>query len=261
MLVKEVSALNKNLKEGVRAPKGEVDLVTGPEVSGIIAHESCGHPFEADRILGREAAQAGESFVNPNYIGKKYGVDVVTLVDDPTIENSYGFYLYDDEGVQARRKFLVEKGIVKEFLHNRETAKSFGIKSNASARASEYDKEAIVRMSNTFFQPGDYSEEELIEGCKKGIFMKNFMEWNIDDKRFNNRYVGAEAYLIENGKLTKPVSNPVLEITTPAIDNSIDACAKNLELHAATCGKGEPQQGIPVTTGGPSLRLRKIRFS
>jgi TldD protein len=259
-ILNEVKALKNNLKKGVKPPKGVLDVITAPEVTGIIAHESGGHPYEADRIFGREAAQAGESFITPDLLNTKIGSDEVSVVDDPTIENSYGFYLYDDEGVKARRKFLMKNGHINGFLHNRSTAFKMNMKSNGSARACIYNVEPIIRMSNTFILPGNYSEEELIEDIKLGVYIKNFTEWNIDDKRISQKYVGAEAYLIKNGKLSIPVTNPVIELTTKALYSSIDAVGKNLGFVSATCGKGEPMQGIPVFTGGPSIRLRKIRI-
>lgn len=255
----EIAMTHKNMKEGVKAPSGKIDMVLGPEVVGIAAHESCGHPYEADRISGREAAQAGESFVKANMMGTRIGSDVATVVDDPTLENSYGFYLYDDEGVKARPKILIKNGMINEFLHNRETAASMDMgRSNGGARANNYDREAIVRMSNTFVQAGDHGDEELFEGIQRGVYMKSFMEWNIDDKRYNQRYIGREAYMIENGKVTVPVKAPILELTTPAFWSAIDAVGKKLEFAAATCGKGEPSQGVPVYTGGPHIRLRDI---
>jgi TldD protein len=261
VLLEEVNATKQNLTKGIKPPSGKIDVVVAPQVTGIIVHESTGHPYEADRILGREAAQAGESFITPEMLGKSIGSDVVNVVDDPTLSNSYGFYLYDDEGVKARRKHLIKDGVITEFLHNRETAKQFNLKSNAGARANAYNREAIVRMSNTFMLPGSFTEEELIEGVKKGVYIKNFMEWNIDDKRFNQKYIGAESYLIKNGKLGEPVTNPTLEITTPKLYSSIDGVAKNIEHHAGNCGKGEPMQGIPVWFGGPSFRMRGLELS
>ncbi|MBA3064122.1 TldD/PmbA family protein, partial [Candidatus Woesearchaeota archaeon] len=222
--------------------------------------ESGSHPYKADRIIGREWAQAGESFITKEMLGTRIGNEVVNVVDDPTIENSYGFYKYDNEGVKARRKYLINKGLINEFLHNRETAYYMGIKSNGSSRSVNYDRESIVRMSNTFMLPGKYSEEELIEDIKLGIYMKNFMEWNIDDKRINQKYVGAESYLIKNGEIKEPVIRPVIEITTPQLYSAVDAVANNTEYHAGNCGKGEPMQPIPVWFGGPSIRLRKIRL-
>lgn len=261
LLKNEVKAMSINLKYGIKPPKGAVDVVCAPQVVGIMVHESCGHPCEADRILGREAAQAGESFITTDMVGKRIGSEVVNIADDPTIKGSYGYFLYDDEGVRAKSKLLFKNGLINEFLHNRETSAALNLKSNGSARAAGYNKEAIVRMSNTFFIPGDYSEEELIEGVKWGIYIKNYMEWNIDDKRINQKYVGAESYLIKNGKLGNPIKHPTIEISTPALYSSVDAVAKNIEFHAGSCGKAEPMQAIPVWFGGPSIRLRKIRLS
>jgi len=252
----DVLALKKNLK-GIKI-EGKMDAVCAPRLTGIFVHESVGHPTEADRILSREAAQAGESFITKKMLGKNYGSAIVNVVDDPTIENSFGFFLYDDEGVKARRKYLIKNGKLNEFLHNRETAFNFGIKSNASSRSSEYDKEPITRMSNTFLLPSNHTEKELIESTKHGVYIVNFEEWNIDDKRWQQKYVGNEAYLIKNGRLDLPVKRPVIEITTPALWSSVDAVANNLQYDAETCGKGEPMQGIPVTCGGPTIRLKNI---
>ena len=257
---KEATMLGRLLREGVRPPQDEVDVVLGPEVTGIVCHESCGHPQEADRILGREAAQAGESYVKPNMLGYRIGSEHVTIIDDPTLQNSYGFYLYDDEGVKARPRTLIENGVIADFLENRETAAELGRDSNGSSRSSSYDREPIIRMGNTYMKPEDHTLDELIEGVKHGIFMKNFMEWNIDDRRYNQRYVGLEAYLIENGEVTVPIRNPILEVTTPGLYGSVDAVGKELEFSGATCGKGDPMQGSPVWTGGPAIRLRKIRL-
>jgi len=251
-------ALKTNLNKGRKIKRGIMDVVVAPQVTGIIVHESCGHPYEADRILGREAAQAGESFVKKDMLGKRIGSVAVNIADDPTIKNSFGFFLYDDEGVKARKKILMKNGLINEFLHNKESASILNTRSNGSARSKTFEYEPIVRMSNTFMIPGDYKEEELIEGVKKGVYIKNFMEWNIDDQRLNQKYVGAEAYLIENGKITTPVINPILETTTPELYSKVDAVADNLEFHAGSCGKGEPMQAIPVWFGGPSFRIKSI---
>ncbi len=256
----EYKSIEKNLKYAKKPPKENIDVVVGPEVTGIMVHESVGHPFEADRIFGREAAQAGESFINKEMIGNAIGNGIVNVVDDPTLENSAGYYLYDDEGVKARRRFLIKDGKINEFLHNRETAVEMNIKSNGAARAEDYDKEAIVRMANTFLLPGDYSEEELIEDIKLGVYIRDFTEWNIDDKRFQQKYVGSESYLIKNGKIRYPVLRPVLELTTPVLWSSIDAIGKNIEYHTGTCGKGEPMQGVPAFLGGPSIRIKNVKL-
>ena len=256
----EIGILKNNLINGVKPPQEKLDLVIGTEVTGIAVHESVGHPFEADRILGREAAQAGESFVNVDMMNTQIGSKIVNVVEDPTIENSFGFYLYDDEGVKARKKYLIRKGMINEFLHDRQTAFELKTKSNGCSRASNYDVEPMLRMSNTYVESGDSSEEEIIKETKKGIYMKSYMQWNIDDKRFHQRYTGSEAYLIEKGELTKPVFAPVMEITTPTLWSSIDMIGKKVEMYAGSCGKGEPMQGIPVYFGGPVMRLKNIKI-
>lgn len=158
---------------GRKPPEGRVDLVISPEVAGIAVHESVGHPpYESDRIFGREAAQAGESFVKPDMLGERIGSEAVTVIEDPTIPNSWGgFYLYDDEGVKARPRYLIRNGIINEFLMNREYAAKLGQRSNAAARAINYNREPIVRMANTYLAPGDHSFEELIEDVKLGVYM------------------------------------------------------------------------------------------
>ena len=260
-MLSEAKMLRRLIQEGKPLTPGEMDLVCGPNVVGIAAHESCGHPMEADRILGREMSQAGRSFIYPRgpyWIGTRIGSPAVTVVDDPTVPNSYGYYEYDDEGVKARPRYLYKEGIINEFLHNRESAAKLGVRSNGASRSLSYNVESIVRMANTFVLPGDLGEDEILEDVKHGVYMKSFTEWNIDDKRFNQRYVGREAYAIENGELKNPLSRPIIETTTPKFWTAVDAVSKKLVFEAATCGKGDPSQGMPVYGGGPLIRLRGV---
>jgi TldD protein len=260
-MTKEAKVLQGVIREAKTVKPGKMDLVCGPEVTGIAAHESCGHPMEADRILGREMSQAGMSFIYPNgpfWLGTKIGSPAVTIIDDPTVKTSYGYYEYDDEGIKAKPRYLYKKGKINEFLQNRESAAKLNTRSNGSSRSTSYDREAIVRMANTYVEPGDYDENEILKDVKQGIYMKSFTEWNIDDKRFNQRYVGREAYWIENGEIKHRVARPVIETTTQIFWSAVDAVSKKVEYEAATCGKGDPQQGIPVYTGGPIIRLREV---
>lgn len=256
----EAGIVSRMVEDAKKPPTGKLDLIVGPEVVGIMAHESVGHPQEADRIVGREAAQAGESYLSLKDLGMRIGSEEAYVSDDPTIPHSLGFYLYDEEGVRARKRRLLYEGKLNEFLHNRHTADLLGLSSNAAARASRFDREPIIRMANTYVEPGDYEVEELFKDVKKGIYLKSFMEWNIDDKRLNQRYVGHEAYMIENGEISGMVRNPVIEITTPKLWSSLDARADDLQFFAATCGKGDPVQGVPVWSGGPHIRFREVRI-
>jgi len=254
----EVTMLQTLMKEGKKSPRGTMDLLVGSDMVGIVCHESCGHPSEADRILGREASQAGVSFMNEELLGTRVGSEEVTVAEDPTLEHSFGYYAYDDEGVKARRRLLFKDGLINEFLHNRETAARMGENSNAAARSASYDREAIVRMANTFLLPGDCSTEELVEDIKRGVYMKSYTEWNIDDKRYNQKYIGRESYLIEHGEIKHMVKRPVLEVTTPAFWKAVDARGKEVDFRAGNCGKGDPIQEMEVLYGGPTVRLRAI---
>lgn len=261
-LVHEAKNLTNVLNKGVSAPKGVMDFVVGHEVTGIMVHESVGHPYEADRIMGRESAQAGESFVKMDMVGRRVGSDYVNIIDTPLMDNSAAYYLYDEEGVKSRDKLLMKKGLINEFMHDRSSSAKMGLTSNASSRISDNSKEPLIRMSNTYVVPGKATEASLIKDVKKGIYMKNFMEWNIDDTRYNFKAKGNEAYLIENGELTKPVLFPNLEIDTYKMWSSVDGVGNKASfgMVGGPCGKGEPMQGVPTSMGGPSLLLRGINL-
>lgn len=242
---------------------GPIDMVVGPEVSGIIAHENVGHPSEGDRIMGREGAQAGESFWRDLKLGEsRVGSEAVNVSEDPTIDNTGGFYIYDDEGVKARKRVLIKEGVIHEPLLNREFGVKFGMGSNGAARSIAYNREPIIRMANTFFEPGDHSFDELIEDIKLGVYMRSFMEWNIDATRYQSKYSGAESYLIKDGEVTDiMVKRPVLETTSVGLLSAVDAVSKDLRFDfPGTCGKSDPMQGVPVYAGGGEIRFRSIRL-
>ncbi len=253
-----LTALDRAIREGVQGPAGKTAVLCGPQVSGIASHESCGHPIEADRILGREAAQAGKSFMTPDSLGKVVGSEAVNIVDDPTLEGAFGHYRYDDEGVRARKRYLYKAGRIDEFLHNRESAARMGTTSNAAGRRNRFDREAIPRMANTYVEPGEWTRDELIADTKRGILMETFSEWNIDDQRKNQKYVGQEAYLIEDGEIGPPIRKPVLELSTVGFWSAVDAVANDMDYEAGLCGKGDPMQGLDVYFGGPSIRLQGV---
>lgn len=241
-----------------RINPGKFDVIVGPEISGIVAHESCGHPTEYDRIIGREGAQAGESFLTGKTFPFKIGADIVNVIDDPSMLGSFGYYRYDDEGVPSRKRYLYKDGMTNEFILNRESAGILGLDSNAGGRSASWDLEPLARMSTTYIEPGDYKFDELFEGINKGVYIRSFTEWNIDDIRFNEKYVGKEAYMITNGDISGRVRRPIIETNTIKFYSSIDAIANDIEFNAGTCGKGDPEQGVDVWMGGPHMRLRDV---
>lgn len=251
----------QDLHQSVSAPRvnpGRFDIIVGPEISGIVAHESCGHPTEYDRIIGREGAQAGESFLTGKEFPYRIGSSIVNVVDDPSMERSFGFYRYDDEGIRSRKRYLYKNGMTNEFILNRESAGILGIESNAGGRSASWDLEPLARMSTTYIEEGDYKFDELFEGIRRGVYIKSFTEWNIDDIRFNEKYVGKEAYLITNGDISGRIRRPTIETNTVKFYTSIDAIGKDVEFNAGICGKGDPEQGVDVWMGGPHLRLRDV---
>jgi len=262
LVEEQAQTLTEVLDRAEKAPTGIMDVVLSPELSGIAAHESVGHPQEADRILGREGAQAGESYLSRDSLGMKVGSEEAYVSDDPTIEHSNGYSPVDDEGVESSKRRLIVGGRITEFLQNRSTSSLLGVKNNGCSRSAGFDREPIIRISNTFVEPGDYATtEELLKEVRDGIYLKSFTEWNIDDKRLNQRYTGLEAYRIRNGEATALVKAPVLEITTPALWGSVKGRSRRLEFEAANCGKGDPMQGIPVWTGGPDTLLAGVRIA
>ncbi len=273
-VIRESEKLVETVKKAENVGFNEpVDVIVGPEVSGIMAHENVGHPSEGDRIMGREMAQAGGSFYR-ELLGLDKGASVkesvkeqdveigsecVSVIDDPTIEGSPGFYIYDDEAVEARSRYLIKNGQLNELLLNREFAAEFDTRSNGASRSAGYSREPIPRMSNTFFEPGEYSKEELVEDVDEGVLIESFTEWNIDDRRYHSKYVGLEAYLIKQGEVTeKMVRRPSLEMTTPSLLQSIDGVSDNYDYRMNFCGKSDPMQPISVSTGGPYLRIRDV---
>lgn len=265
-LANEVTRLKKSAAEAKKVTElmsQPIDMVVGQEVAGIIAHENVGHPSEGDRIMGREGAQAGESFWRDLKLGEsRVGSDVVNVSEDPTIPKTSGFYEYDDEGVKSRKRELMKNGIINEPLLNREFGKRFGLESNAAARSVGFDREPIIRMANTFFEAGDHTFDELVEDVKLGVYMRSFKEWNIDDRRYQSKYTGSEAYLIKDGEVTDiMVKRPVMETTSVGLLSAIDAISKNVAFEfPGTCGKSDPSQGVPVYAGGGEIRFRGIRL-
>ncbi|MFX0065365.1 MAG: TldD/PmbA family protein [Candidatus Hermodarchaeota archaeon] len=260
----EAAKLAKTAQYSEKKLTGVVDFVISPEIAGIIAHENAGHPSEGDRIMGREGAQAGESYWRDLKLGEsRVGTEHVTVCDDPTIPGTGGFYLYDDEGVEARKRILIKEGILNEPLLNREYGIYFGLGTNGAARSQNFDREPIIRMANTYFAPGDFSFDDLVEDIKKGIYMISFSEWNIDDRRYQSKYVGQECYLIENGEVTDTmVRRPAIETTTISLFSAVDGVSKELMFDfLGICGKSDPKQGVPVYAGGGFIRLRNIKIT
>jgi len=234
------------------APAGKFTAVLDPRLTGIFIHEAFGHACEADTIL------AGRSILEGK-IGEKVGSPDVTVVDDPTLKGSFGYFPYDSEGTLAKRKVLVEKGVLKEFMHNLETASRMNAEPNGSARAETYQNLPIVRMSNTYIAPGDWTFEEIIEDTKKGIYAKGSVYGYVNTARGQFMFKPEEAYMIEKGELTSLLRESAISGLTLDVLRNIDALGRDLQINdPGTCGKS--LQGARVNDGGPHVRVKEMVF-
>ncbi len=230
-----------------KTPKGGTfPVVLGPNVVGVFVHEAFGHLAEADLAL------AG-GLLTTN-MGKKIGSEVVTFYDDGTLAGAFGSFKYDDEGVRTQKTLLVEDGIVRGFMQNRETAQKFNAEPTGNARAEDFRVEPIIRMRNTFMAPRDQTLEELVEDVKAGYYFKSFRggQANLD----GTFQVGIqEAYEIVNGEIAEPVRNASISGNTLETLFKVDAVGEDFELAPGRCGKG---QTAFVCDGGPHIRVKEV---
>jgi len=230
-----------------KIPKGGMfPAVLGPNVVGVFVHEAFGHLAEADLAL------AGG--VLATSLGKKIASDNVTLYDDGTLDGAFGSFKYDDEGVKAQRTLLVENGVVRGLMQNRETAQKFNSEPTGNARAEDFRVEPIIRMRNTFMEPSDHTFEELIENVKFGYYLRSFRggQANLD----GTFQVGIqEAYEIADGEINSPVRNASISGNTLSTLLKVDAVARDFGLSPGRCGKG---QTAFVCDGGPHIRVAEV---
>ncbi len=267
-LVGKAQVLTKEALELTQAPscqEGRSDVIISADQVGLQVHESCGHPIELDRVLGYEANFAGRSFLTPDQLGKlQYGSEHVNIVMDATISHGQGLgtFAYDDEGVEAQRKYTIKKGKLVGYLMSRSTAQNIGeSRSNGCMRADTYQL-PIIRMTNVSLEPGDWDYDELIEDTKDGILMVSNYGWSIDQKRYNFQFNCEKGYKIKNGSVEEMIRGPGYSGITPEFWNSCDAvCNKKSWVLWGTpnCGKGQPQQVMGTGHGAAPTRFRNIR--
>lgn len=236
-----------SLLDAKPAPSGQFDAVLDPSLSGVFAHEAFGHAAEGDAIISGTSILAGK-------LTQKIGSDAVTIIDDPSLQ-SYGYMAYDDEGIQTRRKVLLERGILQTYLTDVETGSRLGLGSNGSARAQRYDAPPIVRMSNTFFEPGDYAFDELLEGFN-GIYFIGWQYGYTTPTTGMLTFKSREAYAVEHGELRDHLRDAALSAMTLEVLHNINAIARTLSFDPGTCGKGG--QMTPNTTGGAYMRVSDV---
>jgi len=251
-LHKDVEGMARHAVELLKAPQlkgGEYTVICDQILAGVFAHEAFGHLSEADHVYENERLR--EIMV----LGRKFGGKHLNIVDGAAVPGLRGSYKYDDEGVKATRTYLIKEGVLVGRLHSRETAAKMGETVTGNARALNYTFMPIVRMTNTFIEPGKASFEELISDIKEGVYCKNWYGGMTSMEMFT--FSAGEAYMIRNGKvaeLLRPVQLSGNLFTT--LEN-IDAIGNDLDMNqGGGCGKGG-QMPLPVSNGSPHIRIRK----
>ncbi|ALL00199.1 Zn-dependent protease TldD [Pyrodictium delaneyi] len=225
---------------------GNFPVVIAPEALGVFVHEAFGHLAEADLVEAGSALQGKK--------GQQVASSLVTIVDDPAVDDGFGTLRYDDEGVKTAKAVIVEKGIHRQIMTDRIHAALLDAKPTGNARAESFRYPPLVRMRNTLMLPGDHSVEELFEGIEFGYYIVSTAggQTNID----GSFQVGVEeAYEIVNGEVGEPVRNLSIVGNTLETLLNIDAVAKDFGLFYGRCGKG---QLVYVSDGGPHVRVRKM---
>lgn len=228
---------------------GKYPVVIDNAFGGVIFHEACGHALEATSV-------ADNASVFCNKLGKKIASDVVTVIDDGTIKNAWGSYNIDDEGNDAQRTVLIENGILKSYLVDELGSIKMNQKVTGSARRESYKYAPTSRMRNTFIDKGNSTFEELISGIEYGLYAKKMGGGSVDPATTDYNFAVSEGYLIENGKITKPVRGATLIGRGNETLMNIEAVSSNLELADGICGS--ISGSVPTTVGQPAIRVKEL---
>jgi TldD protein len=244
-------------------PAGTRTLLLESSQVGLQIHESCGHPTELDRALGTEISLAGGSFMQPHMLGKlRYGSPLVTLVADATSPGGNGTFGWDDEGVPAGKRALVDRGVFVDYLSSRETAAALGRTSTGTMRADGWNRTPIIRMVNVSLEPGAAgSLEDLVADTDDGLLVATDKSWSIDDVRLNFQFSCEIAWEVKHGKRTRILRDPFYTGITPRFWGSCDAVCGPGEWRlwgVTTCGKGDPMQMMHVGHGASPARFRGV---
>ena len=249
-----ISQKASELLDASPAKEEQTTLVMNPDFVSLLTHEILGHPSEADRVMGKEMAWAGGAWWKDK-LGEQIGSEHLSVFDDPTITESLGWYYFDDEGVETKKTTLVEKGVLKNHMQNRETALEYETEPTANMRATSYRFMPLIRMACTCIEPGDWNPEEIISEVKSGYLVSNMKIPSIDMKRYNWSISSQYAQKIENGQLTDLVRDVIVMGVAPEFFQSIDACGNDFTVRPITnCGKGDPMQSMIMGNGGPTIR-------
>jgi TldD protein len=237
--------------EAIDAPAGEMPVVLGPGDSGILLHEAVGHGLEADFNRKETSNYTGQ-------IGKQVASPLCTVVDDATVVSSRGAMNVDDEGVPGQRNILIENGTLVAYMHDRLSAKHFGIHPSGNGRRESFRDMPLPRMTNTSLLAGKDDPADILKSVKRGIYAKRFSGGQVNISNGDFVFSLSESYLIEDGKLTAPLKGVNLIGNGPEVLRRVDMLGADYQLSDGiwTCGKDG--QSVPVNVGTPTVRISAI---
>ena len=227
-------------------PTGQMTVILSSEAGGTMVHEACGHGLEGDLVQKGLSAYAGK-------IGQKVASEKITVVDDATIPGKYGSYRYDDEGNPAQKTVLIENGILKQYMNDYETAVKNGVPFTGNGRRESYREKPVTRMSNTYIAPGTDKVEDMIASTEYGLFVKRMGGGQVNTLNGDYVFDVAEGYLIENGKITKPVRGATMAGNGPESLRNVEMVGDDFGYAIGTCGKYG--QSAPVSDAQPTLKI------
>ncbi|RZU40962.1 metalloprotease TldD [Edaphobacter modestus] len=235
----------------VAAPAGEMEVVLGPGWPGVLLHEAVGHGLEADFNRKKTSAFAG-------LIGQQVASSKVTVVDNGRMPNRRGSINVDDEGNPTQETVLIENGILKGYLSDKLSSRLMGTPNTGSGRRESYHHIPMPRMTNTYMLNGDDMPEDIIKSVKRGLYAVNFGGGQVDITNGKFVFSASEAYLIEDGKVTRPVKGATLIGNGPEALKYVSMVGNDLALDEGigTCGKSG--QSVPVGVGMPTVKLDKM---
>ncbi|MCP3671864.1 MAG: metalloprotease TldD [Gammaproteobacteria bacterium] len=237
--------------EADAAPAGTMPVVLGSGWPGILLHEAVGHGLEGDFNRKGTSAFSGR-------IGEQVAAKGCTVVDDGTLPGRRGSLNTDDEGTPSQYNVLIEDGILKGYMQDKLNASLMGVAPTGNGRRESYAHLPLPRMTNTYMLPGERHPEEIIASVEKGLYAVNFGGGQVDITSGKFVFSTSEAYLIENGKVTRPVKGATLIGSGPEAMSQISMIGNDLELDAGvgTCGK--EGQSVPVGVGQPTLKIDNL---
>lgn len=237
--------------EATETPAGTMDVVLGSGWPGVLLHEAIGHGLEGDFNRKQTSSFA-------QLMGKQVASELCTIVDDGTLSGRRGSLNIDDEGTQTQQTVLIENGVLKNYMMDKLNARLMGVNSTGNARRESYAHLPMPRMTNTYMMPGKYNPQEIIASVKKGLYAVNFGGGQVDITTGKFVFVTNEAYLIENGKITKPVKAATLIGDGPTALKQVTMVGNDLALDRGVGICGKEGQSVPVGVGQPTLRINGL---